>query len=34
MRFILSVVLERTVRFESLDDVVLEDYTSCQPNNK
>ena len=34
MRFILSVVLERTVTFVATVDVVLEEYNSCQPNNK
>ena len=34
MRFILSVVLERTVRFVVTLDVVLEDNNSCLPNNK
>ena len=29
MRFILSVVLERTVGFTATVDVVLEDYNSC-----
>ena len=30
----LSVVLERTVRFLTTVDVVLEEYNSCLPNNK
>ena len=34
MRFILSVVLERTVRFLTTVDVVLEEYNNCLPNNK
>ena len=34
MRFILSVVLERTVRFAATVDVALENNTSCLPNNK
>ena len=34
MRFILSVVLERTARFAATVDVVLEDYNSCLQNNK
>ena len=34
MWFILSVVLERTVRFVATVDVVLEDNNSCLPNNK
>ena len=34
MRFILSVVLERIVRFAATLDVVLEDNNSCLPNNK
>ena len=34
MRFILSVVLERIVRFAATVDVVLEDYNSCLQNNK
>ena len=32
--FILSVVLERTVRFAATVDAVLEDYNSCLENNK
>ena len=34
MRFILSVVLERVVRFLTTVDVVLEDYNNCLQNNK
>ena len=34
MRFILSVVLEKTVRFLTTVDVVLEEYNNCLPNNK
>ena len=35
MRFILSVVLERTVRFLSIViDVVLEEYNNCLSTNK
>ena len=34
MRFILSVVLERTVRFLTTLGVVLEEYNNCLPNNK
>ena len=34
MRFILSVVLERMVRFVATVDVVLEEYNRCLPNNK
>ena len=30
----LIIVLERTVRFASLVDVVLEGCTNCLPNNK
>ena len=30
----LSVVLERTVRFLTTVDVVLEEYNNCLPNNK
>ena len=34
MQFILSVVLERTVRFLATVDFVLEEYNNCLPNNK
>ena len=34
MRFILSVVLKRTVRFVATVDVVLEEINNCLPNNK
>ena len=34
MRFILSVVVERAVRFVATVDVVLEEYNSCLPINK
>ena len=34
MRFILSVVLERMVRFLTTVDVVLEEYNNCLPKNK
>ena len=34
MRFILSVLLERTVRFVATVDAVLEKYNSCLSNNK
>ena len=34
MRFLLSVVLERTVRFLTTIVVVLEEYNNCQPNSK
>ena len=34
MRFILSAVLERTVRFIAAVDVMLEDDIGCLPNNK
>ena len=34
MRFILSVVLERTVRLLTTVDVVLEEYINCLPNSK
>ena len=34
MRFILSVVLERTVTFLTTVDVVLEEYNNYLPNNK
>ena len=34
MRFILSVMLGRTVRFAATVDVVLEDYNSCLQSNK
>ena len=34
MQFILSVVLERTVRFLTTDDVMSEEYNNCLPNNK
>ena len=34
MRFILLVVLERTVRFLTTVDFVLEEYNNCMPNNK
>ena len=33
MQFILSVVLERPVRFVTTVDVVLEEYKNCLPNN-
>ena len=34
MRFILSVVLEKTVRFLTAVYAVLEEYNNCLPNNK
>ena len=34
MRFILSVVLERTVGFVATVDVVLEEYNNCLAINK
>ena len=34
MRFILSVVFDRTVRFLTTDDVVVEEYNNCPTNNK
>ena len=34
MRFILSVVFDRTVRFLTTDDDVLEEYNNCLTNNK
>ena len=34
MRFILSGVVERTVRFLTTVDVVLGKYNNCMPNNK
>ena len=34
MLFILSVALERRVRFTATVDAVLEDYNSCLQNNK
>ena len=34
MRFILSVVLERKVKFLTKVDVVLEEYNNCLSNNK
>ena len=34
MGLILSVVLERRVRFLTTDDVVLEECNNCLPNNK
>ena len=34
MRFILSVVLERAVRFLTIVDVVLKEYNNCVPNNR
>ena len=34
MQFILSVVLERTVKFLATVDFVLEEYNNCLPNNK
>ena len=33
MQFILSVVLEKTVRFLTTVDVVLEEYNNLLPNN-
>ena len=34
VRFILSAVLKRTVRFEATVDVVLEERNNCLPDNK
>ena len=34
MRFILSVVLERTVRFPTTVHVVLEEFNNCLSNKK
>ena len=34
MRFILSVVLERTIRFLSTVDLALEEYNRCLTINK
>ena len=34
IRFILSVLLEGTVRFLTKVDVVLEEYNNSLPNNK
>ena len=34
MRFMLSVVLEKMVRFLTTADVVLEEYNNCLPINK
>ena len=34
MWFILSVMLERTVRFLTAVDVMLEEYNNCLPNDK
>ena len=34
MQFILSVVLEKTVRFIATVNVALKDNNSCLPNNK
>ena len=34
MQFILSIVLDRMVRFLPTVDVVLEEYNNCLPNNK
>ena len=34
MQFIVSVVLERTGRFQTTVDVVLEEYNNCLPSTK